>query len=146
MSELRISTERVCFIIAKSRAFHAKITPVMADDASNMTDDEGFSPAVMEDRGTDGTEQELREALHDLNPAELADILGLMWLGREGGDEEDWPDIMAQVEDQRPEHPVDYLVQSPLLGDFLDEGLEKFGFRCEDSGEPVAAGTRLRPD
>lgn len=145
MSELRISTERVCFIIAKSRAFHVKITPVMGDDASNMTDEEGFSPAVIEDRGTDGTEEELREALRDLNPAEMADLLGLMWLGREGGAEEDWPDIMAQVEDQRPEHPIDDLVQSPLLGDFLDEGLEKFGFSCADSGEAVAGGTKMRP-
>lgn len=145
MSELRISTEKVCFIVARSRAFHAQLPTVLPDEGSNSIDDDG-GQILEDDEDDDVAEEELRDAFRSLDGAEMADLIGLFWLAREDGGEDDWPDIMAEVADQHPEHPIDYLVEQPLLADFLEEGLAAFGLRCADSGEPIAGGSRLRPD
>ena len=134
MAELRISTETVCFIIAKARALDAKVAPSGLMDGSNPADDEEH--AILEDRPGDATEEELRRTLEALNGAEMADLIGLAWLGRGEETVEDWPDVMQRVADEHPEHPVTWLMQLPLLGDYLDEGLAAFGLSCADSGEP----------
>jgi len=103
-------------------------------DGSNPADDE--ERAILEDQAGDATEEELRRTLEALNGAELADLIGLAWLGRGEESVEDWPDIMERVAEEQPEHPIDYLMQLPLLGDYLDEGLAAFGLSCTESGEP----------
>ena len=146
MAELRISTEKVCFIVAKARAFHAKIPPVLPDHGSNPSDEEAVHP-ILEDRPGDLTGQELRDALAGLNGAELADLIGLLRLGEDDlRTAEDWPEVLREVDDQRPEHPVDQLIEQPLLADMLEEGLQKFGLSCADSGEPLHPETKVLPD
>ena len=135
MAELRISTETVCFIIAKARALDAKVAPTGLADGSNPTDDEAGHP-ILEDLPSDATEEELRRTLEALNGAEMADLIGLAWLGRGEETIEDWPEIMQRVAEEHPEHPVAWLMQLPLLGDYLEEGLAAFGLSCLDSGEP----------
>lgn len=145
MSDLRISTEKVCFIVAKARAFHAKLPPVLPDYGSNPTDEEGLHP-ILEDRPGDLTGQELRDALAGLNGAELADLIGLWRLGEDDQrTADDWPEVLRDVEDQHPEHPVDALSEQPLLADMLEEGLQKFGLSCADSGEGIDPGSKVLP-
>ena len=146
MSELRISTEKVCFIVARARTFHAKLPPVLPDDGSNPTDESVDHP-ILEDRPGDATGEELRDALSGLSGAEMADLIGLFWLGRDDlRDADDWADVLAEVDDQRPEHPVDDLMQQPLLADMLEEGLAKFGHSCMDRGEAVEPPARMLPE
>jgi len=146
MAELRISTEKVCFIVARSRTFHAKLPPVLPDYGSNPADEDTAHP-ILEDRPGDETEQELRDALSGLDGAEMADLIALSWLGRDDvRDADDWDDVLAEVADQRPEHPVDALVEQPLLADMLEEGLAKFGLSCADSGEELAPDARVLPE
>jgi hypothetical protein len=83
MDELRISTETVCFIIARARAFHVKTAPTGMGDGTNPVDDN--YQLVLEERPTDATEEELQRALEALNVEEMTHLLALMWLGR--GDE-----------------------------------------------------------
>jgi hypothetical protein len=124
----------VCFIIAKARALDIKVAPSGLMNGSNPADDE--ERAILEDLPSDATEEELRRTLEALNGAEIADLIGLAWLGRGEETVEDWPDIMQGVADDHPEHPVAYLMQLPLLGDYLEEGLAAFGLSCTESGEP----------
>jgi Protein of unknown function (DUF3775) len=133
MAELRISTETVCFIIAKARTLDVKVASSGLMSGSNPADDE--ERAILEDRPGDATEEELRRTLEALNGAEMADLIGLAWLGRGEETLEDWPDIMQRVADEHPEHPIAWLMQLPLLGDYLEEGLAAFGLSCTDSGE-----------
>ena len=145
MSDLRISTEKVCFIVARARTFHAKLPPVLPDYGSNPSDEEAAHP-ILEDRPDDLTGQELRDALSELNGAELADLIGLFRLGEDDlRTADDWPDVLREVDDQQPEHPVDYLTEQPLLADMLEEGLQKFGLSCADSGEPVDPASKVLP-
>ena len=129
MSELRISTETVCFAIARARAL-AKVAPTGLVEGSNPSD-ENYQ-AVLEDRPGDATEEELRRALQALNGEELADLIGLMWLGRDDRPVEDWPDVLREVAEQPPERPIDELLETPLLGEYLEQGLATFGYSCSD--------------
>ena len=130
MSELRISTETVCFAIARARALAAKVAPTGLVEGSNPSD-ENYQ-AVLEARPGDATEEELRRALQALNGEELADLIGLMWLGRDDRPVEDWPDVLREVAEQPPERPIDELLETPLLGEYLEQGLATFGYSCSD--------------
>jgi hypothetical protein len=144
MSELRVSTETICFIIAKARALDVKVAPTGLASGSDPIDDDYHS--TLEDRASDPTEEELRQTLEALNGAEMADLLALMWLGRDDLALEEWPDVLRQVDDAQIGHPIDYLMGRPLLGDYLEEGLAKFGLSCLDSGERIDPGARVRPE
>lgn len=133
MDELGISTEAVCFIITRARAFDAKTAPTELEDGTNPVDDD--FRMVLDEDPTDAMEEELRQALEALNVEEMTHLIALMWLGR--GDEtvDDWPEVLAQVEAAASDHPVAYLMGTPLLADYLEEGLDKFGRSCTTSGE-----------
>jgi hypothetical protein len=144
MSELRVSTETVCFLIAKARAFDVKVPPSELNDGADPIDDD-FVEALEDSPASDATEEELRRALEALNGAELADVVALMWLGREATPAESWEEVLQQVGEARIDHPVDYLMGTPLLGDYLEEGLAQMGRSCADSGETLPPGRKLLP-
>lgn len=143
MSELRVSTETICFVIAKARALDVKEAPSGLASGTNPADEDYQS--ALEDRPGDATEEELERTLQALNGAEMADTIALMWLGRDDSPLEEWPDVLREVGEAHIEHPVDYLMGTPLLGDYLEEGLAKFGFSCIESGEPLEAPTKTLP-
>jgi hypothetical protein len=144
MSELRVSTETVCFIIAKARAFDVKVAPSELNEGADPIDDD-YVEALEDAPAGDATEEELRQTLEALNGAEMADVVALMWLGREATPVEDFEEVLQQVAEADIDHPVDYLMGTPLLGDYLEEGLAWFGRSCTDSGETLAPGARLLP-
>jgi hypothetical protein len=125
--ELNISLEKVCFVIAKSRELDVKVAPEELDDAS----DEDMMQRILEDYADDPTFEELRSFLVDQNDDELKELLALTWLGRGDFTIDEWPDGLGRVRDVRQYHTADYLLGTPLLADFLEEGLSQFGLSCE---------------
>lgn len=93
-------------------------------------DDDGDNPlAVLEDRADDPTAVELTSWILDLGETEQAELVALMWLGRGDDEPENFPDLVEQARG-RQEHgrrTVAYLLGTPQLGDYLEEGLEKLG-------------------
>jgi Protein of unknown function (DUF3775) len=137
MSELRISTETVCFVIAKALAFDAPEEGEGLSEASNPSDENYQSvleeqPEDATDEAGDATEEELRGTLEALNGDELADLIGLIWLGRDDRPIEDWPDILQEVSEQRLDNPIAEILGTPLLGEYLDLGIAKFGYSCTE--------------
>jgi hypothetical protein len=128
--ELDISTEKVCFIIVKAREFDAKVAPVEQDPGSNPADD-GESE-ILEDHDDDATEAELRAAIDDLNADEIGDLLALTWVGRGDFDRQEWESAKTQARERQRRDSTDYLVGTPTLGDFLEEGLAALGHSCEE--------------
>ncbi|MGH8722995.1 MAG: DUF3775 domain-containing protein, partial [Burkholderiales bacterium] len=45
---------------------------------------------------------------------------------------DDWDDVLREVQDVREKHTIDYLLGTPLLADYLEEGLSRFGLSCEE--------------
>src|SRR5215475_13836151 len=90
--ELSISSDKVCYIIAKAREFDVKDVPTVPDEASNPTDD-GMAE-VLEDRPEeDSVLQELRSLIADMSEDEQIDLVALAWLGRGDAGAEAWQEI-----------------------------------------------------
>jgi hypothetical protein len=130
MPTLRISTEKVCYVVVKAREFDVKVAPEWLDDGSNSVDD-GMT-RVLEDYKDDPTLMELRSYLRAMNQDELEDLIALTLLGRGDYSIDEWEDLMSEAAELREEHPVRYLIGIPLLGDYLEDGLNEFGLSCAD--------------
>lgn len=128
-----ISSEEVCFIILKAREINAKTEPEFPDSASNPADDEGRE--ILLDDPDDATNEELTASLERLNEGELTELLALVTLGRGDFSKEEWPEAIRQARDFMDESTLRYLLDLPLLADYLEEGLSQMGFSCEEAWE-----------
>jgi hypothetical protein len=123
---LTISAEKAFFIIVKAREFDEKVAPSDPGSGSNPSDDKEVD--VLE-AGDDATLQELAAALTGLNEDEQLDLVGLMWLGR--GDFGTFAEARQQAADMTDKHIPRYLIGTPQLGDYLEEGLATLGISLE---------------
>ena len=127
---LSISREKVCEVIFKVREFDAKDVSTVPDDGSNPTDDR--ESAVLEDRPDDPVLRELVGFINAMNVDEQVDLVTLMWLGRGDGTLVEWAELRETAASERTQPTARYLLGSPLLADFLAEGLAQFGYSCEE--------------
>jgi hypothetical protein len=127
---LTISPEKVCFIIIKAREFDAKDEVSEPDPGSNPTDDK--EAAVLEDHEDDPVLEELTSLINSLSVDEQIDLVALAWLGREDYSASDWAAVREEAARAHNERTAGYLLGTPLLGDFLEEGLTMLGYSCEE--------------
>jgi hypothetical protein len=121
---LTISPEKVCYVIAKARELEVKV-------AAEELDDEGMG-RILEDYADDPTLEELKSFLEAQSDDELRELLALAWVGRGDFGADEWQDALSQVQDVREKHTIEYLLGTPLLSDYLEEGLAQFGHSCEE--------------
>jgi len=130
MADLTISPETVCYLIVKAREFDVKVDPADPDSGSNPTDDNDVD--ILEDLADDPTFEEVSGALGALNDDETLDLVALTWIGRGDYTSEDWEEARDQAREIPLKDRPRYLLGTPLLGDFLEEGLSELGYSCED--------------
>ncbi len=128
--ELNVTTEQVCFIIAKARQFEVKDVPTISDPGSNPTDDRMVS--VLEARGSDPVAQEIRAFVQALDEDQQIDLVALTWVGRGDYEIGEWADARAQAAAAHNDRTADYLLGLPLLSEFLEDALSDCGMSCED--------------
>ena len=121
---LTISPEKVCYVIAKARELEVKVAP-------EELDDDGMG-RILEAYADDPTLEELQGFLEAQSDDELRELLALAWVGRGDFGADEWQDALGQVHDVREQHTVACLLETPLLSDYLEEGLSQFGLSCED--------------
>lgn len=126
--ELMISPENAFFIIVKAREFDEQVAPSDPDSGSNPTDDRAVD--VLEEQADNPVEQELRAALASLNIDERLDLLALDWLGR--GDFASFLEARKAAKELSEVHVSRYLLGTPKLGDYIEEGLSQLGYSLED--------------
>jgi hypothetical protein len=131
--ELTVDPDTVCFLIIKAREFDVKVDPEDIDSGSNETDDGDID--VLEDRRDDPTFAELMGTLEALNEDELAELVAMTWIGRGDFDAEDWEDAKDQARQRGSKGTAEYLLGTPLLGDYLESGFNDLGYSCEDVEE-----------
>jgi hypothetical protein len=130
MPTLTISPEKICFIVLKAREFDVKDAPTLSDDGSDPPDDRMRS--VLEDRPDDPVVQELSAFIRAMNYDEQVDLVTLMWMGRGDGTIADWYELRDTACNEYNNDTARYLLGTPLLADFLAEGLSQFGRSCEE--------------
>jgi hypothetical protein len=127
---LTISPEKVCFIIVKAREFDAKDEVTEPDPGSNPSDDKDVS--VLEDHSDDPVLEELTSLIDSLSEDEQIDLVTLMWLGRNDYAASDWSVVREEASRAHNARTAEYLIGTPLVADFLEEGLSKLGYSCEE--------------
>lgn len=128
--DLTLSTEQVCFIIAKARQFEVKDLPTVSDPGSNPTDDHMVS--VLEARGQDPAAREIRAFVNAMDVDRQIELVALTWVGRGDYDIGEWPEARAQAAAAHDAKTADYLLGLPLLSEFLEDALSDCGLSCED--------------
>lgn len=127
---LEVEPATVAFLIAKARAFDAKVASADRDTISQPGEDEDHD--ALEDYGDDPVAAEIRELIDDLNDDEQAELVALTWVGRGDFSPEEWRDAVEAAVERKTGPTSDYLLGMPLLGDLLEEGFVALGYTCED--------------
>jgi hypothetical protein len=127
---ISIDPEQVCFIILKAKELDAKVAP---DDPGSVSDAAGDHEVdVLKDFADDPTLQELTEAIEALNADQHAELLAMLWLGRDDYGVEDWEEALSEARSTVSSSFASYLVGTPLLGDYLEEGYTSLGYSCAE--------------
>jgi len=133
--ELNIALDKVAFVIVKAREFDVKEGDSDPDSGSNPTDD-GDSD-VLEDKPDDPTRQELIGFINNLNEDDQIELVALAWLGRGTYSLDEWSDALETARTEHNRRTGQYLSGLPMLGDYLEEGLDAFGESISDEDEAV---------
>ena len=123
-----ISSEKVCFIIVKSREFDAKVDPVIEDPGDNPNDDNDVE--VLTDQPDDAVYEELTSFLEALNEDELVELHALIQLGRGDVDMDGWAEAVQTAKDDLDDNLPHRLLEIPLISDYLADGMGQFGHTC----------------
>ena len=131
--ELTIDPETVRLFILKARAISAAVNDDYADGHEHEVE---LTEANTEGHHHDGlaeeeegnlTEQELRALIGDLNVDEATELVALAWVGRGDFTGREWAEAVAEARQNSNKSAANYLLGMPMLGDWLEEGLEAIG-------------------
>jgi len=127
---LTIPLEKLAYIVTKAREFDAEVPPVDEESGSNPADD--AERDVLEFGANNPTYQELTDAIDSLSDWERVELLALTWLGRGDYTKEEWTEVLEEARRVHDASETQYLVGTPLLADYLEEGLSQLGYSLED--------------
>ena len=126
MATLSIDPDYLRRLILKVRSFMGKEAMEVPDEGSNPTDDEMPSSALQEE-GDDLSREEVVEEIRGLEPRQQAELVALMWLGRDEGEPEEFEDLVRQAAERREVPTENYLLDHPLVAEHWLEGMERLG-------------------
>ena len=127
---ITIDLEKICYVVIKAREYDVKVEPHGPHSGSGEADDGEVE--ILEDYADDPTLEELSSFLQALNYDELAELQALMWVGRGDYTKDEWAEVLAETKSLDPKRTPAYLIGTPLLSDYLEEGLSALGYSCED--------------
>lgn len=125
-----IELKTVCRVIVKARQFDAKEGIVEEDYGANAIDDDFRE--VLADTRDDPVYHELRSFIRGLDEDDQCELVALTWLGRGDFERQEWPQALAMARQEHNDRTAEYLLGTPLLPDYLAEGLAKFGWSCSE--------------
>jgi hypothetical protein len=128
--DLGIAAEKLAYIIAKAREYDAEIAPIDGGERPAPGADDERS--ILEATSGNPTRRELWGAISSLNDDERSELVALTWLGRGDFEDSEWAEALAQARQTRSSRTARYLVGTPLLADYLEEGVSRLGFALED--------------
>jgi len=128
---LTINLDTVLWVVNLTREFHAKEEVVFPDNSMEGNDDD-WAMQMLADHGSDLTLQELRSGLQGLDRELQAELLALKWIGRGDYGPEEWEDVLQEAIDNWSPEVMDRLIATPLISEYLLEGLDALGIEHEE--------------
>lgn len=129
--ELSVGPDTVRLFVLKAKAISAAVSDDYVDGNDHEVEFDGdghdnhHHDGLAEEESEDLTARELRALINDLNVDEAAELVALAWLGRGDYDAAEWAEALVAARQQR--RTANYLMGMPMLGDYLEEGLEALG-------------------
>lgn len=121
---ISVNPETVRQLIDKGRQIHAKEEVVFPSAGDG---DEDWGAQILADHARDPVVEEFRYAIEDLEPDQQVDLVALMWVGRGDFSADEFEAARAEAGDRWTPNTADYLIGTPLMPDYLSEGLEELG-------------------
>lgn len=125
---IELNPDNVCFIIEKAREFHAKEQVSIPEAPTSPADD--WALQVLADHLDDFSYRELRSTINDLEPDQQICLVALMWLGRGDFSLDEWDEALQTAQEAYNGRTAEYLIATPLVADYLEEGLNAHGYTC----------------
>ena len=132
---MEISTAKVAFVIVRARECDVKVGSW--EDPTDRSIRESDADTVLENCSEDATRSELAEFIAGLNVDEQASLVALTWIGRGSFAPEELDEAIATAKAEHVNRTEDYLLGTPMLADFLEEGLEKLGYSVEEVEDEI---------
>lgn len=129
-STLNLNPEIVCSFVEKAREFHAQEDVVIPEVAGSPTDD--WALQALASHGDDPTYLELKYTIDALEPDQQITMVALMWLGRGDYSPDEWEEAWREAGANWNARTAEYLIATPLVADYLEEGLAQLGYACEE--------------
>lgn len=118
---LNIASATVSYIIERTREAYADMPP--PDDAEED---------ISEHRSFEADLSELGDFIDELNEEERIDLVVLMWIGRGTYAMDELERARNTARREATHTASEYLLSTPLVGDYLADGLEAFGLSVEE--------------
>ena len=131
--ELTIGPDTVRNFVLKAKAISAAVNDDYADGTEHEVEIDGDArdthhhDGLAEEESEDLRTEELRELISDLNVDEAAELVALVWIGRGDYDGAEWAEALSDARQRGNKRLATYLLGMPMLGDWLEEGLEAIG-------------------
>lgn len=127
-----LNPEIVCMFIDRAREFQAKEEVVFPEESFGPSDD--WALQVLADHANDFSFQDAKAAVDDLEPDQQAQLAVLMWIGRGDYDVAEWDEALQEALEVQADQgrTAEYLLATPLVVDYLTEGLAAFDYSCND--------------
>jgi hypothetical protein len=123
---LDINPDTVRYIINMAREFHVQEQVTIPEDPMSPSGD--WAMQVLASQEGDSTQDELRIAIQELEPDQQVQLVALMWLGRGSFSVEEWQAALKEAGDNWNANTAGYLIGTPLVADYLEEGLNQLGY------------------
>ena len=122
---LDLNPDSVLQIAEKAREFQSEDLLTLEDDTAASPDDAVEAAAQWHG---DPAYLDLKQAIEDLEPDQQSTLVALMWLGRGDYALDEWAYALEYAAEVQDEATADYLIATPLLADYLLEGLNQHGY------------------
>jgi len=127
---LEINPETVCQLITLARDFQTQDVQDIDDEGIEL--DENMLSNASDNDERDHTQSEIKSKIQDLEPDQQVNLTALMWLGRGDFSTDEWDKALQEAGDSWNERSADYLIGTPLVADYLEEGLNLLGYSCDE--------------
>ena len=88
-------------------------------------------------RELERAEGELRAFIDRMGEDEQAELVAIMWIGRDSFDASDLQEAIATARQEATTPTADYLIGTPHLADNLEAGMEALGMDVQGAEEEV---------
>jgi len=130
---MELNPETVCGLILQVRQFDGKSQEPITEGSNPSDTDAGDVPykETLEETPADSIESVIRSEIGAMNHEEQRELVALFWIGRGDFEGEEFEAVKKQAAEREDGSTIDYLLNEPLLGDHLANGLAAIGQPCE---------------